>query len=217
MELEQRFELPVPPGQAWPAFKDVGLLVECLPGASLSGPAVDGELPLRFDVKMGPIAAAFAGTGRASFDDAARSGRFEGQAADKRTQSRVKGAAAFRLEEADVGCTVFVRVDYTLTGTLAQFGRGGIVKELAGALTSQFAANLAQRLALSTASEATVADAGIAVVSTAPTAPTNTAGHVAAAPGVAAAQPLSAIGLIVLALKTRWRLWLQHLRGRPAD
>jgi uncharacterized protein len=209
MELEQRFELPVPPSRAWPAFKDVGLLVDCLPGASLSGPAVDDEWPLRFDVKMGPIAAAFAGSGRASFDDAARSGRFDGQAADKRTQSRVKGGAAFRLEEAAAGCVVHVRVDYTLTGTLAQFGRGGIVKELAGALTGQFAANLAQRLAASTASDASVVGA---------------AGSVAAGPGMgateappAATQPLSAIGLIVLALKTRWRRWMQRLRVRSAD
>jgi hypothetical protein len=39
-----------------------------------------------------------------------------------------------------------VRVDYVLSGSLAQFGRAGIVKELAGALTAQFAENLRVRL-----------------------------------------------------------------------
>ena len=79
------------------------------------------------------IAAAFAGSGRVSFDDATRSGRFEGNAADKRTQSRVKGAADFSLAPGGAGTVVQVRVDYALTGSLAQFSRGGIVRELASA------------------------------------------------------------------------------------
>ena len=44
MQIEQRFELPVPPAAAWPAFHDIALLVECLPGASLTGPVEGGEV-----------------------------------------------------------------------------------------------------------------------------------------------------------------------------
>lgn len=146
MQLDQHFTLPQPPEVVWPAFRDIDLLVGCLPGAALTGPAVDGELPLRFDVRLGPIAAGFAGTGRVHHDDAARSGRFEGQAADKRTGSRIKGAAAFGLHAHEGGTRVDVTVDYTLTGALAQFSRGAIVKDLAETLTAQFAARLAQRL-----------------------------------------------------------------------
>lgn len=146
MQLEQSFTLPLPPAQVWPAFKNVELLVECLPGASLTGPAVDGELPLRFDIKLGPIAAGFIGAGRVSFDDAGQAGRFEGQAADKRTNSRVRGAASFALQPHEAGTRVEVAVDYTLTGSLAQFSRSAIVRELASALTAQFASNLAARL-----------------------------------------------------------------------
>jgi carbon monoxide dehydrogenase subunit G len=216
VQLEQSFTLPVPSAQAWPAFQDVALLVECLPGASLTGPAVDGELPLRFDVKLGPIAAAFAGSGRVSFDDAARSGRFEGQAVDKRTQSRVKGAASFQLQDTAEGCRVQVGVDYTLAGSLAQLGRGAIVKELAGALTSQFAANLAARLQAHARAPAATS-AGTAAAQPGATEPppaTDTAAPPAAPPP--ATQPLSALGLIGLALKAWWRRWLQRLRGRAS-
>jgi len=160
MELEQQFELSIAPDLVWAAFQDIELLVTCLPGASLTGPAADGELPLRFEVKLGPIAAGFVGTGRVDFDQAARSGRFEGSASDKRTNSRVKGAAHFQLEpqipegsaagNPSTGSTVKVRVDYNLTGSLAQFSRAGIVRELASALTAQFANNLSERLLAST-------------------------------------------------------------------
>jgi len=160
MELEQQFELSIAPDLVWAAFQDIELLVTCLPGASLTGPAADGELPLRFEVKLGPIAAGFVGTGRVDFDQAARSGRFEGSASDKRTNSRVKGAAHFQLEpqipegsaagNPSTGSTVKVRVDYNLTGSLAQFSRAGIVRELASALTAQFANNLSERLRAST-------------------------------------------------------------------
>ncbi|MET0211136.1 MAG: SRPBCC family protein [Burkholderiaceae bacterium] len=150
MQLEQVFSLAPAPEQVWPTFKNIDLLVECLPGASLTGPAVDGEVPLRFDVKLGPIAAGFVGSGKVAFDDATRSGRFEGQATDRRTGSRIRGAAAFVLLPANdkPGTQVNVTVDYTLTGALAQFNRPAIVRDLASALTAQFASQLAARLAV---------------------------------------------------------------------
>lgn len=146
MQLEQNFKLEQSCVQVWRAFKNVELLVTCLPGATLTGPAIDGELPLRFEVRLGPIAAAFVGGGRVTFDDAAQSGKFEGQATDKRTGSRVKGAAVFTLMPQGLVTSVDVNVDYALTGALAQFSRGAIVRDLASALTAQFAANLAIKM-----------------------------------------------------------------------
>jgi carbon monoxide dehydrogenase subunit G len=147
MQLEERFELALAPEATWAAFHDVPLLVECLPGAALTGPVEGGEMPLSFTVKLGPISAAFAGSGKVTHDEAAKTGRFEGGATDKRTQSRVKGVASFAVVLAGKGSAVTVAVDYALSGALAQFGRGGIVRELASKLTAQFAANLEARLA----------------------------------------------------------------------
>ncbi len=201
MQLEQQFVLDAAPAQAWPAFKDMPLLVECLPGASLTGEAADGRWPLRFDVKLGPIAAGFVGTGQAEFDDSSHSGRFEGAATDRRTQSRVKGAASFSLAAEGDGSRVTVRVDYSLTGSLAQLGRSSIVRELAGALTAQFAASLADRLRSSTSTEP---QASTAATTTAPA---------AAAPGPA---PLQASGLLWQVLRARWHQFCNWLLRRPA-
>ncbi|MDB5999516.1 MAG: hypothetical protein JWP52_1215 [Rhizobacter sp.] len=204
MQLEQSFTLAPPPAQVWPAFKDIDLLVECLPGASLTGPAVDGELPLRFDVKLGPIAAGFVGSGRVSFDDAAHAGRFEGQAADRRTASRIRGAASFALQAQGGGTLVNVSVDYTLTGALAQFSRGAIVRDLAAALTAQFAAQLAGRLQVP--AEVAAADAAQTAVS--PTAPAPTP--------AAAAAPLDGWSLIKHMLAARWRKLFGHAAKKTA-
>lgn len=222
MQLEQHFELPVPPDAAWPAFADVELLVSCLPGASITGPAVDGDWPLRFDVKLGPISAGFAGSGKPTLEDDARRGRFEGAAIDKRTQSRVKGAVAFALEAAASGTRVSVDVDYALTGQLAQFSRGGLVRELASALTAQFATNLAARLqAMPAAAEPAAALPIVAEVPVwlpqddpAPIVPP--ALPTAPAPARPAGAPLSATSLLLQVLKARWRRLLDRLFRRAA-
>lgn len=151
MELQQSFEVPFAPDLVWRCFRDTEAIVACLPGAALSGPAVDGKLPLTMTVKLGPIVASFAGEGRIDLDDATRSGAVTGSGADRKSGSRVKGEAAFALHEAasadaGPGTRVDIRVDYAIAGSLAQFSRGGIVRELATRLTDAFADNLKRRL-----------------------------------------------------------------------
>ncbi len=197
MELEQRFELPVPPAAAWPAFRNIELLIDCLPGAALTGDAVDGELPMRFDVKLGPIAANFVGSGRASFDEAAQTGRFDGAAVDRKTSSRVKGAANFAVGAGGAGTLVTVNVDFALSGALAQFSRGGIVRELANALSAQFASNLGARLTLAAAAE-----------------PPGPAATEPVAPQSAAFVPLDGGALVWRALRNWLRTLWRGLAGR---
>jgi hypothetical protein len=70
--------------------------------------------------------------------------------ADRKSGSRVKGEAKFALAATGESETrVDINVNYSLTGTLAQFSRGAIVQELAAALTRDFAANLRARIAAS--------------------------------------------------------------------
>jgi len=159
MQLEQHFIVAVPPARVWEAFHDPELLVSCLPGASLRGPAEGGTLPLMFKVKLGPIAAAFAGTGELTLDASAHRGTLSGQAADGKSNSRVKGDAAFDLTEADGGTRVGVNLTFSITGSLAQFSREGIVRALADQLTRQFAENLQGVLANDALAQDAVPDA----------------------------------------------------------
>ena len=199
MQLEQSFTLPFTAATVWPAFADVPMLVACMPGASLSGEpravtnaaaagaansatssatsgATSGaDIDLVFTVKLGPITGAFQGRGEVRRDDAAMCGTFSGNGADRKSGSRVKGEAKFSLTEAAPGQTrVDVTVDYSLTGSLAQFSRGAIVKELASALTRDFAENLRTRIAAVQAAPIAAAPAQTANSATIKANPLNT-------------------------------------------
>lgn len=170
MQLEQSFHIAAPTDTVWKAFHDIELLVDCLPGASINKEAAaseEGAIPLLFKVKLGPIAASFTGQGRLNLDETSNSGAIIGTAVDARSNSRVKGEASFTVTAAAAGGTdVQVKVDHSITGSLAQFSREGIVRALAEQLTKQFAENLQARLPLPATAGAVhgsgVADAGAA-------------------------------------------------------
>ncbi|RAR54888.1 carbon monoxide dehydrogenase subunit G [Paraburkholderia unamae] len=147
MEIEQSFTVPYPRDAVWAHFHDTPGIVACLPGASLTAPVENGLLKLAMTVKLGPIVASFAGDGEMTLDDAGHRGSITGTGVDRKSASRVKGVASFALAPVSAGETrVDVKVDYAISGSLAQFSRGGIVKELATRMTEAFAANLKAKL-----------------------------------------------------------------------
>ncbi|WP_454726468.1 MULTISPECIES: SRPBCC family protein [Cupriavidus] len=147
MEIEQSFTVPYPRASVWACFHDAQGVVGCLPGASLLAPPEGGLLKLAMAVKLGPIAAAFSGDGEMRLDEDTFRGSVSGGGVDRKSASRVKGVAAFALEAVAPDQTrVDVKVDYTIAGSLAQFSRGGLVKDLATRMTEAFAANLKARL-----------------------------------------------------------------------
>lgn len=146
MDIEQSFSVPFSPDLVWKSFLDVEGIVTCLPGASLTAPPEDDQLSLAMTVKLGPIVAAFKGEGEMKLDESSHSGVVSGQGSDRKSGSRVKGTAQFVLLPENNGTRVNIVVDYSITGSLAQFSRGGIVRELATRMTDAFAANLKLRL-----------------------------------------------------------------------
>jgi carbon monoxide dehydrogenase subunit G len=61
MQLEHRFSVPVPVGQAWDVLLDVERIAPCMPGAtveSFDGETIEGKVK----VKVGPIQVTYAGT-----------------------------------------------------------------------------------------------------------------------------------------------------------
>ncbi|WP_051340775.1 SRPBCC family protein [Azospirillum halopraeferens] len=147
--ITQSFTVAFPRDRVWPLLADAGQVVDCMPGAALDGPVQDGRIAGRMRVKLGPIAADFAGEGELALDPATHSGTISGQGTDARNNSRARGAVTFTVAEDAGGAEtrVDLSVDFTLTGTLAQFGRAGIVNEIARRLAGEFARNLEARLA----------------------------------------------------------------------
>jgi carbon monoxide dehydrogenase subunit G len=164
MKLNQTFIVDSPLQVVWRAFENPQQLVGCLPGAQLSEPTGADELALTLKIKLGPITALFVGQGQVTFQPDTFEGVFKGQATDAKNNSRVKGRANFRLDEHQTDKTeVTVDIDFTITGTLAQFSRENIVRSLADQLTRDFAANLQQHL---TSDETATKEGGPSVLTT---------------------------------------------------
>ena len=116
----------------------------CLPGAVLE--SSDGvNLMGRMQVKIGPIAAAFAGNATHTRDDATLTGVLDGSGGDRRSNSRARGRVTYVLlpEAGGERTRVVLTLDFALQGVLAQFSRSGLVRDLVGGMVRAFAANLA--------------------------------------------------------------------------
>lgn len=132
----------------WAFFQDVPAVAACMPGVELGEPGDDGAYRGTMKTKLGPIAAAFQGTATiAAADEAARTGRISAQGIDKRQASRVRATVDYALAADGDNTAVEVTSDITLQGTMAQFGRTGILQEVSSQMTRQFARCVEAQLA----------------------------------------------------------------------
>jgi carbon-monoxide dehydrogenase small subunit len=102
--------------------------------------------------------ASFAGAAALERDQSAKRGAIRGNGTDSLSGSRARGDISYQLFDAGGGRTrVAVAIDYSLQGPLAQFSRGGLVKEFVKKMVADFAANLNARLGAPAGSAPTVA------------------------------------------------------------
>jgi carbon-monoxide dehydrogenase small subunit len=146
--FEESFVVARPPATVWAMFADIPAVVACLDGAELTEHDANTAKG-RMTIRLGPIQAGFSGSAVIERDDRAQRGIIRGAGSDKGTGSRTRGEILYRLmpEAAGQQTRVSVTVEYNLQGSLAQFSRSGLVRELGRRLVSDFAANLNARLA----------------------------------------------------------------------
>lgn len=154
VSFEQNFVVAYPRQQVWDMFGRVEEVAACLPGASLVGEPAADHVEGQIRIKIGPISAEFRGEADIERDDSSFSGKIIGAGSDARSNSSTRGMIGYRLLPSDDGrsTNVAMTIGYTLTGMLAQFGRSGIVQDVAARLTAAFAQNLEARLGGNTAS-----------------------------------------------------------------
>jgi len=147
MKMEQSFEVAAPLEQVWSALLDLERVAPCLPGAAITGHDEDGTYRGTFSVKLGPMTAAYNGTIKVDeVDEAAHRATLKAKGTDKRGQGGANATIVNTLSEHDGGTTVAAVTDFTITGRLAQFGRGGIMEDVSNRLMRDFAACLSTRL-----------------------------------------------------------------------
>lgn len=162
MKLEQSFEVAAPIEQVWEALIDVERVAPCLPGASVSSRNEDGSYDGTFTIKIGPTTASY--TGRLemeSVDEAERTATMRAQGSDKRGQGGAKAMIVSRLVSSGEAATrVEVNTEYSITGRLARFGRGGMIEDISERLLREFATRLQASLAGEPAGEPAQPPAG---------------------------------------------------------
>lgn len=164
MKLENSFEVPASKQAAWELLMDVERVIPCMPGATLVETVDDSNWKADMSVKLGPIALAFAtDVSRVSADDSANVVTLAAKAREKRGRGGAQAQIESSLTEIDGGTRVDLVTDLTLSGAVAQYGRG-IVQDVSGQLVTRFADCLkAQLAASSSGTEEAAAEAAAAV------------------------------------------------------
>jgi carbon monoxide dehydrogenase subunit G len=149
MEFDNSFEVPLPVGDAWKVLMDIRRIAPCMPGAELTDVVDERTYKGRIGVRLGPVALTFAGTVKFDeIDDANRTARIAAQGSDSKGRGAANAVASFRLEPNGGGTKVLVHTNLTLSGAVAQYGRGvGIIQMTAAQIITQFANNLKAQLA----------------------------------------------------------------------
>ena len=142
MEINNSFEVKAPIDVAWATLTDLARIAPCVPGATLTrfeGDVYKGHVT----VKVGPIVAKFGG--QAIFqerNDTAHRAVLKGEGRDSTGKGNASAIITAQLEVVDAGTTrCTVNTDLTITGKIAQFGRGALA-DVSDKLLKQFVVNL---------------------------------------------------------------------------
>jgi hypothetical protein len=148
MRFRNDFEVPLPPEQAWAVLLDIPRIAPCMPGASLTQQVDDRTYKGNVEVRLGPVALKFAGTAVfEEIDPVVRTARVKAAGTDAKGRGGANSLVSFAVTPSEAGSHVIVDTDLSLSGAVAQYGRGaGMIQAIAAQLIGQFAGTLREQL-----------------------------------------------------------------------
>jgi uncharacterized protein len=163
VKLEQSFEVRAPVERVWETLVDIERVAPCLPGAEITEAGDDGTYRGTFSVRLGPTTAAYRGELKMQeLDEAARRVVMRASGRDKRGQGSANASIVSTMREEGELTKVDVETDFTITGRLARFGRGGMIQDISNRLLKEFADCLQQKIEAPPAAEPNPIDALLA-------------------------------------------------------
>lgn len=208
MEFDNAFDVPLPPAEAWTWLLDIERIATCLPGAELTEVVDAQTYKGRVGVRLGPVSLSFVGQAKLEETDAtAHRARMRATGADSKGRGSTSALIDFALQPIGDGRSTRVDIhsNVTLTGSVAQYGRGsGMIQSVAAQLIGQFGECLRARILAHGAAAAALPAEAAGQPAAAASAPET-------APAVAAAvKPISGFSLLFGALLAS----LRNLFGR---
>jgi carbon monoxide dehydrogenase subunit G len=141
MEISDSFRVNRSLDETWKVLLDIERIAPSLPGAELQEVEGDDYRGV-VKIKVGPITAQYKGTAKlAEVDEAARRIVLDASGRDTRGQGNAKAKIVVSMKEHDGGTLVDVNTDLSITGKVAQFGRG-VLADVSSKLMGQFVENL---------------------------------------------------------------------------
>jgi uncharacterized protein len=137
VEITNEFHVPIGIDRAWAVLTDVELIAPCMPGAALE--EIEGdEFRGGVKIKVGPITAQY--KGKATFlekDAVNHKAVLRAEGRDTKGQGNANATITAQLKAVGTGTDVSVTTDLTVTGRVAQFGRG-VLADVSSKLLKQF-------------------------------------------------------------------------------
>lgn len=147
MKISNEFRVAATADQAWALLNDVPEVVPCMPGAELVEVIGEDAWKARLKTKLGAISLVFdADVTRESTDEATRTVVLAAKAIDRSGRGQASARISSTLTDAGATTTGAITTDLTLAGSIARFGRQGMVEDVAAQLVKEFAANLEAKL-----------------------------------------------------------------------
>jgi carbon monoxide dehydrogenase subunit G len=147
VKLENSFEVPASPEQAWALLIDVPRIIPCMPGATLDETVDEANWKATMAVRLGPISLSFkTDVKREEADEASRRAKLSAKAREARGRGNASATIESSLTPQNGGTRVDIVTDLQLTGAVAQYGRG-LVGDVSSQLVTQFADCLKAQLA----------------------------------------------------------------------
>ncbi len=142
MKIENSFDVPLPPAEAWRVLLDIERVAPCLPGAEILDTLDDKTYKGKVAVKLGPVAVSFVGTARfEEIDEAQRKVKVKASGTEQKGRGGAQALVAFSLVETAPRVThVAIVTDLSLNGAVAQYGRGAaMIQDMAQQMVGRFA------------------------------------------------------------------------------
>jgi uncharacterized protein len=218
MDIHNNFEVPLPPDKAWAVLLDIPRIAPCMPGAKLISVDGNDSYTGEVQVRLGPVLLSFRGQAKfTSIDAGNHRATVHAEGRDQKGRGGASADVAFKLVGIPSGTRVEIDTSLSLSGSVAQYGRGAaMISDLANLLIGQFAANLRRELAASEQAEAAPATAATAPAedAAAPAGQVPPAGNGAPAAPAREAAPIQGFRL---GLRLLWRQLLRLFGRSPAS
>ncbi|HEY1330836.1 MAG TPA: SRPBCC family protein [Actinomycetota bacterium] len=139
MQIENEFEVKAPIQNVWAYLLDVERVAPCMPGAELTEVVDADTYKGKTNVKLGPVSLSFAGTVvMQERDESAHRVVMKAEGREQRGKGAASAVVTSTLSSVDGGTKVGVVADLTITGAVAQYGRG-LIQDISQRLAQQFA------------------------------------------------------------------------------